>query len=242
MDDLCYSIWSILLLIFAWFIETGWKWLALSVGPAAMLAGCATIQQQSIAALTLSKSTSLLALGNSITKYGENVSCGWTNEGWGLAAPTLEQDYAHLTGKGLGVPVTAMNVQVEYGLDAVLPTSLPVDTLTDVVIEAGDNARGYTSPEDFGIEYGKLIELIGEPHKLVCTSTFWHFVEYDKVIEQVCEQHNGTYVFIGDIYTSPENTDRETVQFPLCPNVNKHPRQWGHEHIAERIVEALRTE
>src|SRR5580704_11589218 len=119
-----------------------------------MLTGCGSIEQP----------TSLLALGNSITKYGENLRCGWTHDTWGLAAPSLEQDYAHITGNALGVPVTSMNVEIEYGLDVELPIGLPVDSRTDVVIEADDNAPAYMSPGDFGTEYGKLIALLGKPH------------------------------------------------------------------------------
>jgi phospholipase/lecithinase/hemolysin len=54
------------------------------------------------------------------------------------------------------------------------------------------------------------------------------------------DRSGGRYVYIGDLWLSPENTDNLVVQYAYW-GVNDHPGQWGHEHIAERVIAALQA-
>jgi hypothetical protein len=72
-------------------------------------------------------------------------------------------------------------------------------------------------------------------HSLVCVSTWWQNPEIDALIQAACAAHGGRYAYIGDLRTDPANTDLQTVQYSNW-QVNDHPRQWGHQHIAERVL------
>jgi hypothetical protein len=179
---------------------------------------------------------SLLVLGNSITKYGPNPSLGWTGD-WGLAAPSEAEDFAHLTGTALHLPVTVQQPAIEYGPPSLLPP-LSVTPTTIVVVEFGDNAEFNTTPDDFRISYNRLLDVVSGANRFACTSTWWTYANMDTIIRQSCEAHGGRYVYIGDLYLSPDNTDTLVVQYAYW-GVNDHPRKWGHQHIAERVIKAL---
>jgi len=203
--------------------RAGMKRLALLL--VGFLAGCASNNPQN-----------LLVLGNSITRYGPNPSVGWAGD-WGAAAPSEAQDFAHLTESALKLPVTVQNVSIETEPQAPLPI-LSITRSTVVVIELGDNAAFLPVPP-FAAAYDNLTSLAATSNRFACTSTWWTYTDIDNVIQQACGAHRGHYVYIGDLRLSPENSDNLVVQFAFW-GLNDHPRQWGHEHIAERVISALK--
>jgi hypothetical protein len=172
-----------------------------------------------------SNPTNLLAIGNSITFHGPNPSLGWYGN-WGMAAPTAGQDYVHLVAKSLSLPFVVANSTVERGVLGTVPRA---DSKT-----IGDNAVSFSIPA-FGQAYNQLAAAMASGHSLVCVSTWWQNPEIDALIQAACAAHGGCYAYIGDLRTDPANTDLQTVQYSNW-QVNDHPRQWGHQHIAERVL------
>jgi hypothetical protein len=105
---------------------------------------------------------------------------------------------------------------------------------TDVILEFGDNVHAI-SAETFGSAYDHLAASFTHGHSIVCVSTFWENPAIDKVIKAGCEAHGGHYTFIGDIFTNPANSDRQSTAYAEWM-VNIHPQTWGHAHIAERVL------
>lgn len=179
--------------------------------------------------------TSLVVLGNSITRYGPNPSIGWTGD-WGAAAPAEADDFAHLTGAALNLPVTVQGVKIEWG-PAPLPP-LPITRSTVVVVEFGDNAEFNTTPDDFRTAYDQLLTVVSTGNRFACVSTWWNYPDMNAIIESECAKFHGRYVYIGDLRLSPDNTDNDVVQYANWA-LNDHPRAWGHRHIADRVISAL---
>lgn len=179
----------------------------------------------------------LLVLGNSITRYGPNPSVGWTGD-WGAAAPAEADDFAHLTGAALKLPVTiGEGVSIEWGPKP-LP-SLPITKSTVVIVEFGDNAEFNTTQANFREAYDQLLAVVSIGNRFACTSTWWTYSDMDAIIQSECEKYHGRYVYIGDLRLNPDNTDNLVVQYADWA-LNDHPRKWGHEHIAERVISALK--
>ena len=182
-------------------------------------------------------SSKLLVMGNSITSHGPDPSIGWYGS-WGMAAASEETDFSHITASALQRPLTIRGLNIESdpqgSLEQINSLVNQVDATTAVILQFGDDV-----PSDgvvaFGSAYDQLTGVLGKASALVCVSTFWVKPDVDQVILRACQAHHGQYVFIGDIYTDPANTDLQTIQF-WDPQVNAHPRQWGHAHIAGRIL------
>ncbi|MGC2184055.1 MAG: SGNH/GDSL hydrolase family protein [Terriglobales bacterium] len=195
----------------------------------AFLCGCAT-----------NKATQLVVVGNSITLHGPTPSIGWQGD-WGMAAPSADKDFSHLVASTLDVPVSVYNLGIESdpagSMSEIPPIAGMVGSRTDVVLEFGDNVH-VISPATFGAAYDQLAGALAKGHSLVCVSTFWENPAIDRVIKAGCEAHGGHYAFIGDIFTNPDNPDRQSTEYSDWM-VNVHPQVWGHAHIAERVLVQL---
>lgn len=75
-------------------------------------------------------------------------------------------------------------------------------------------------------------------------STYWPNQEIDTNMMLSCLNHGGRFVYIGDIYTNPNNPDYIGPPVYSNPAVNMHPHDWSMQQIADRIltVEANMTE
>jgi hypothetical protein len=182
-------------------------------------------------------STNLLVMGNSITLHAPEPYLDWYGD-WGMAAASKQTDFSHITASALQLPLTIQGLNIERdpqgSLQQINSLVNQVDASTVVILEFGDNV-----PSDgvaaFGSAYEQLTSVLRNANALVCVSTWWVKPDVDQVISAACQAHHGQYVFIGDLYTDPANTDFQTTQF-LNPEVNAHPHQWGHAHIAGRIL------
>ena len=46
----------------------------------------------------------------------------------------------------------------------------------------------------------------------------------------------GTYIFIGDISSDPQNPDYQGPSVYSNPTVNNHPHNWSMQQIANRVI------
>ncbi|WAC75324.1 hypothetical protein OU995_11760 [Roseateles sp. SL47] len=168
--------------------------------------------------------TSLLVIGNSITRHGPLPAFNWFGD-WGMAASSQDKDFAHLVGTGLGLPVTAMNVaDIERDPSAPLPV-FPVYPTTFVIVELGDNG--------LPAHYDKVMQAVKGSARLICTSTWWEKPDRDAVMRPLCEGVGGTWVYIGDIYKGP--TGAWTAEA-----VAMHPQNDDMAEIARRVLVAAK--
>lgn len=172
--------------------------------------------------------TSVLCVGNSITRHGPSPSIGWDGD-WGMAASSQASDYCHMVARVLNLPATAINVAaLETNPTDLSPLAgLPAVTAeTFVILELGDNSA---DPIAFEPTYQKLVQTL---HPNVCTSTWWNSTAMDAMTQKNC---TGKYAFIGDIFNDPSNPDMTATPFADA-GVNRHPHDWGMMQIANRIL------
>ena len=189
--------------------------------------------------------TQLYAIGNSITWHSPESEVGWSGD-WGMAASSMNADYAHLTAASLSLPLvrlSASSLESDPTTIAAL-TAQAASLMTPgsaVVVELGDNAKsGDTGRANFREGYHRLLDAVAGGRSLTCTSTYWGNASVDALIESECRLHHGSYVSIGDIYRSPINTDSATNTFSN-PFVTMHPHDWGMNAIAVRVQQHVLT-
>jgi hypothetical protein len=203
------------------------------------LAGCGRVRADKpsgCSRISGHKPANLLVLGNSITHAPADPAVGWYGN-WGMAAPTAATDFSHLTASAMQLPVTTVNLSIETEpetsgaqISAIASTVAPD---TAVVLEFGDDVPG-GGLDSFAAAYDQLAGAVAKGDSLVCVSTWWEEPNIDNAIRVICGKHDGCYAYIGDLHADPANTDLQTVEYS-DPHINSHPRQWGHQHIAERV-------
>ena len=201
--------------------------------------------------------TEIAFIGNSLTYHQDSAELGWY-ESHGMAAKHESTDYAHVTLRELGISSGNAYIRNFYPFesdDSV--TKRHVDSLEPVlakhpkivVVQLGDNVelnkkqkiQSVINLYNFWSAYGdKLGEIKKSDAQIYCVSTWWKSNWKDRAIKQRCEAAGGTYVYIGDIYTDPGNTDRATVDYPSA-GVDSHPKDYGMKVIADRLVAAIKA-
>lgn len=187
-------------------------------------------------------STSLVVIGNSLTMHPPRPDIGWLND-WGMASSTRQADFAHVSAAALGLPLEVHNISgLETSPDAYVPhipdVTGSITATTAVVIELGDNVQPENLPA-WGPAYAELLKVAARGNALLCLSTWWSDPRKDIVIKAQCEASGGTYVYIGDILTDPQNRDLiDGPQF-TDPGVQAHPHDWGMRRIGLRVAAAL---
>lgn len=201
--------------------------------------------------------TEIAFIGNSLTYHQDSAELGWY-ESHGMAAKYESTDYAHVTLRELGISSGNAYIRNFYPFesdDSV--TKRHVDSLEPVlakhpkivVVQLGDNVelnkkqkiQSVINLYNFWSAYGDLLGAIKKSDaQIYCVSTWWKSNWKDRVIKQRCEDAGGTYVYIGDIYTDPSNTDRSTVDYPSA-GVDSHPKDYGMKVIADRLVAAIKA-
>jgi hypothetical protein len=188
------------------------------------------------------RATNLAVIGNSITWHPPLASIGWAGD-WGMAATTQAQDFVHVAGAALGLPVQANNfADLELTPVAATPRipdySAPVSSTSIAVVQLADNVPP-GGLDAFRPAYAQLLDAVKHARTLLCVSTWWHSPEKDAVIETECRARGGRFVFIGDIKTLPENPDRVSTRY-WHPGVNSHPQDWSMAEIGRRVAAAAR--
>ena len=185
--------------------------------------------------------TSLIVIGNSITRTPPSPGFGWAGD-WGMAASDAAHDFAHLAAGALGLPLDARNFSaLETDLDvAQVPAMATGVAGAVVVVQLGDNAGSSgKTPAQWRSAYRALLDATRGVRTLVCVTTFWGFGQIDAVIREECTAHGGRVAEIGDIYPDAANPDRQEV-VSANDAVNQHPHDYGMARIAERVVAAAR--
>lgn len=182
--------------------------------------------------------TKLLVIGNSLTLHPPAPNIGWAGN-WGMAASTAAQDFAHLSGKSLGVPVTPLNYFLETTNNAPDITRYPamLTAGTVVVVQLGENVANDLA---FLPAYKALLATVKPAHQVLCVGSWWLNADPEAALKAACEEAGGTYVFIGDLFTSAANQADKLVTPYAHPGVNDHPHDWGMSQIAVRVVAAVR--
>lgn len=174
--------------------------------------------------------TNLVVIGNSISYVppsGGIVQPGVFAGGWGMAASSIDKDYAHIVSSTLRLPLLVENhAELEINPFAPLPM-LPITSTTIVVVELGDNG--------LPAKYAELLASVKHAHTLVCVSTWWPNAARDAVIERECTKAGGQYAWIGDLWP----VRKDLVGTYENVTVDNHPQDWGMAHIAERVLIAL---
>ena len=201
--------------------------------------------------------TEIAFIGNSLTYHQDSAELGWY-ESHGMAAKYESTDYVHVTLRELVTASENAYIRNFYPFesdDSV--TKRHIDSLTPVlakhpkivVVQLGDNVelnkkqkiQSVFNLYNFWSAYGDLMGAIkNSDAQIYCVSTWWQSDWKDRVIKRRCESAGGTYVYIGDIYTDPKNTDRNTVDYP-SPMVDSHPKDYGMKEIADRLVAAIKA-
>jgi hypothetical protein len=190
--------------------------------------------------------TSVVALGNSITRHGPAPQIKWFGD-WGMAASSADNDYAGrlrtlLKSSGQSAPNTQrFNVAVMerepkgFKLDAA--TSAIASASGILVIELGDNAHA-DALQDFDAAYhALLIQTKQKKGVLLCLSTWWNSAKVDSIIKAACAKAGGTFVEIGDIQSDPSTHPSKASGFEDS-GLLRHPGDAGMAEIAKRLFTA----
>lgn len=189
-----------------------------------------------------------LFLGNSLTLRPASAELGWPRS-HGMAASKASSDYAHVTLALLGRDSKSADIVSAYPVESDEnklsdlingPALASADNYSVVVLQLGDNVR--FTPKGlfyFWFAYRDLVGKVkGKNSKLFCLTTWWHSRVKDFVIKSRCEAAGGQVVFIGDLYTDPNNLDRRNVDYQN-KDVDRHPKDWGMKEIARRLAESI---
>ncbi|WP_323004700.1 MULTISPECIES: hypothetical protein [Pseudomonadota] len=180
-----------------------------------------------------------VVLGNSITYASPSDEVSWTGD-HGMAASTPENDYVSVLLRLLDVPRNAAYVRNMYPLEidaSELDAALDAidELLRDsdfLVLQLGDNTTTEAVVPAFALSYEAILEAAGPDTTILCVSTYWRKPNIDSLIEEMCERHNGHFVFIGDVRLYQRFDDPPTFSHP---GVNDHPKDAQMQRIAERI-------
>lgn len=162
----------------------------------------------------------------------------------GFFASTEAQGFSSLVTGALGrvTPTTVSRAHETLSTVAGV-TDVPAD-LDLAVIELGTNDVGIPTPlADFEAQYAELVGRIrtaSPDAAIVCTGT-WTVdgAEYDGIIAGVCTANAGRYVFLADLFATPDfhgPSGRDTF---VGPGDDFHPNDAGHRAIADAVLAVL---
>lgn len=187
-------------------------------------------------------------IGNSITLHGAAAEIGWRHQ-HGMAASLKEEDYCH---RLLGL----MNTPKENAFignfaeaeRADIQGTATMQFLTDLlitnkpqltVIQLGDNISNEAQMTSFQDNLFAIACLAkANSQQVLILSTWWESAAKDRGIQHIAEMTQSEYVYIGDLFSSPKNTDRNQTKYKHA-GVDNHPREWGMHEIANRIHQHL---
>ena len=187
----------------------------------------------------------ILFLGNSITLSKPEPNIGWFGN-FGMAASAKGNDYAHKLTEILGWKDTDAFIMNLYPLEidsTILDSMLfhidkAVTKKTQyVIIQMGDNVPHGGSIDEFQSSVQGILETISKHpiEKIVCVSSYWSIKNADEELKRNCEEFNGLFVYIGDIYRG-QNSDYQKFE---NHGVNMHPKDDQMKEISYRIFHSL---
>ena len=183
-------------------------------------------------------------IGNSITLHGAAAEIGWRHQ-HGMAASLKEEDYCHRLLGLMNAPkenafignfAEAERVDIEGTATMQFLADLLITNKPELtVIQLGDNVSNEAQMTSFQDNLNAIACLAkANSQQVLILSTWWESAAKDKVIQSIAEMTQSEYVYIGDLFTSPKNTDRKQTKYTHA-GVDNHPREWGMFAIANRI-------
>ncbi len=183
-------------------------------------------------------------IGNSITLHGAAPEIGWRHQ-HGMAASVMHEDYCHRLLALLNTPkenafignfaeAERTNIQ---GTDITLfLTDLLVKHRPELtVIQLGDNVSNEAQLKAFQVNLHAIAALAkANSQQVLILSTWWESAAKDRVIQHIAEMTQCEYLYIGDLFPSEKNTDRQHTKYAHA-GVDNHPRDWGMQAIANRV-------
>lgn len=210
---------------------------------------CAKEDFKEVLAPEVGKNTEIAFIGNSLTLHVPAAAVGWHGN-FGMAASSADKDYAHATANKLGVPYEKIYIRNVYPFEteSVAATRI-TGTLNEIfskakyiVLQLGDNSRPIEtdSYKDFVEDYQRMVNAIPKGKRFFCISTYWKNESKDRMINDVCSKHGGTFIYIGDVYSEDQKNTKESQRF-TDKHVDMHPHDYGMNRIAERVAKAIKS-
>jgi alpha-galactosidase len=198
----------------------------------------------------LTKAERILILGNSITLHGPKPEIGWTGN-WGMAASSLDKDYAHLlvaalnkkTGPKLIIePVSASNILniadiFERNYASYEPARIrkQLDWKADIVVlQFGENVPASSFKAE--IFHAKLKALMGDikaagnPRIYVTGNILGGVADIDDIKKKVCADDPSRRSFV------------DMARYRSKGNLNGafgHPGDKGMQEIADLLLDSI---
>lgn len=191
----------------------------------------------------------IVFVGNGLTLHEPHPEIGWVGA-HGMAASSLAKDYVHMTLSKLGIEDRDVFIQNFHSFETDRSVAdkhiWSLKSVFDqkpsaLIIQLGDSVTTQEQLNNFAHNMKLLVgEAVMHVGKVYCLSSWWHSEAKDYVIQTISHMYGATYVFIGDLYNHPDNSDRkESLHWHL--GIQAHPQDWGMEQIAARLVSAIGT-
>lgn len=181
----------------------------------------------------------ILILGNSITYQVPVPALGW-NGAWGMAASTLEKDYAHLLKNHIGVDKNYIIDFVNYfEVDPASYDFSKADIYRSfkadlIIIKLGENVSG-GNDDVFISKYEQLIDYVNNNNaKIVVVNSYWDR-PLNAQIKSMAEKRNWVFIDISKLQLDPNNNATSFTD----PSVAAHPGDAGMQKIADAIIRVL---
>lgn len=187
----------------------------------------------------------MLVMGNSLTCHGPSTDAlGWSGN-WGMAATSLDNDYAHQLLRLISrhQPKVKPELRVVSLFEGLIKDfQPPSDYKPDlVVVQVGDNfPQEQVNEQDAGEPYGRVLQALrknGNP-LIVCVSDWGHRDKLNQIMKQQALRYGAVWVDIWQLH-SRENTAESEGHF-THGGVNWHPGDKGMKAIAETLWEAIK--
>lgn len=203
----------------------------------------------------------IIFLGNSLTYHPPIPESGWINSN-GMAASCVQNDYAHITLSRMQIEEADAYIENFAELERVIiqdETKIKLNDLflklkkqSIVVLQFGDNILDSNQGAIFFDNMKFLITILKNcADKIVMLSTYWAdsssssaepqtWTESPKdlLIKHICNIYDLNFIYIGDIFNSVENIDRQSKGY-LHDGIDRHPQDWGMLQIANRLMAVL---
>ena len=192
----------------------------------------------------------VLFVGNSITLHAPKPEIGW-NGNWGMAASQKEYDYVHRVVQGLEERFGQVNYCIAQGAawERDYPKGKKIlkqyyETARDfnadvVIIRIGENILNSMLQEMDCKPYfeGMIHFFASNPSaKVIVTDNFWRKELVDNTLKEIAEENGYSFCQLHDL-----QDDEKTMAIGQFEHkgVSIHPRDYGMECIAKRILKLL---